>query len=39
MLPTSPGLYVWEADFHRGGNVHATYVVRRSPPPDQLPRG
>ena len=34
MLPTYPGLFVWEADFHRGGNVRATYVVRLTPPPD-----
>ena len=34
MLPTYPGLYVWEADFHRGGNVYATYVVRLTPPHD-----
>ena len=33
MLPTYPGLFVWEADFHRSGNVHATYVVRLTPPP------
>ena len=33
MLPIGPGLYVWEADYHRGGNVSATYVVRRTPPP------
>ncbi|MGZ4412911.1 MAG: hypothetical protein ACXVRZ_00815 [Gaiellaceae bacterium] len=33
LLPTHPGVYVWEADFHRGGNVHATYAVRLTPPP------
>jgi len=33
MLPTHPGLFVWEADFHRTGNVYATYVVRLTPPP------
>jgi hypothetical protein len=32
MLPTHPGLYVWDVDFHRGGNVYATYVVRVVPP-------
>jgi len=37
MLPTRPGVYVWEADFHRGGNVHATYVVRLTPPPHEPP--
>lgn len=35
MLPTHPGLYVWNADFHRSGNVYVTYVVRlAAPPPD-----
>jgi hypothetical protein len=33
MLPIHPGLFVWEADFHRSGNVHATYTVRLAPLP------
>jgi hypothetical protein len=33
MLPIHPGLYVWEADFHRSGNVYATYIVRLASPP------
>lgn len=37
MLPTYPGLFVWEADFHRSGNVLATYVVRLTPRPKSLP--